>query len=391
MRGGKDHPRSRGVYRTWPPPRPSSAGSSPLARGLPEDAVRDPGEERIIPARAGFTHSFMGVEKIARWIIPARAGFTLLARPGRATAPDHPRSRGVYAGSAPPRRRASGSSPLARGLRVGADVGGGVAGIIPARAGFTRRRPTGGWAPRDHPRSRGVYRIGVREENCPLGSSPLARGLRAPLSFMDRLARIIPARAGFTRRRRRIQRTWKDHPRSRGVYPALCLADPACRGSSPLARGLLPVMEGGAVRLGIIPARAGFTPPQPHAGHRPGDHPRSRGVYDWAPTISPSPMGSSPLARGLQAHRLGGTWSSRIIPARAGFTRRSPQRPLQGRDHPRSRGVYHLHPAWRVDLLGSSPLARGLPSCQDRAHVIFGIIPARAGFTGMCLECPATK
>ena len=50
-----------------------------------------------------------------------------------------------------------------------------------------------------------------------------------------------------------------DHPRSRGVYRTFrCHPANAC-GSSPLARGLLPVMEDGAVRLGIIPARAGFT------------------------------------------------------------------------------------------------------------------------------------
>ena len=31
---GRDHPRSRGVYRPAPPPSPCRGGSSPLARGL---------------------------------------------------------------------------------------------------------------------------------------------------------------------------------------------------------------------------------------------------------------------------------------------------------------------------------------------------------------------
>ena len=50
-----DHPRSRGVY---PRIRATSivvGGSSPLARGLLEEAAANSGQVRIIPARAGFT------------------------------------------------------------------------------------------------------------------------------------------------------------------------------------------------------------------------------------------------------------------------------------------------------------------------------------------------
>ena len=50
-----DHPRSRGVYTTrTSPPRPT-AGSSPLARGLPRRADPRGAGPGIIPARAGFT------------------------------------------------------------------------------------------------------------------------------------------------------------------------------------------------------------------------------------------------------------------------------------------------------------------------------------------------
>ena len=71
-------------------------GSSPLARGLPGRAG-----DRLQPAR----------------IIPARAGFTEeeIVRPG--SAPDHPRSRGVYGGHDLSPIVMVGSSPLARGLR----------------------------------------------------------------------------------------------------------------------------------------------------------------------------------------------------------------------------------------------------------------------------------
>ena len=52
-----------------------------------------------------------------------------------------------------------------------------------------------------------------------------------------------------------------DHPRSRGVYIRRVDRDAEQLGSSPLARGLLPVGVPDADRLGIIPARAGFTVP----------------------------------------------------------------------------------------------------------------------------------
>ena len=71
-----------------------------------------------------------------------------------------------------------------------------------------------------------------------------------------------------------------------------------------------------------------------------GDHPRSRGVYERAETISIDDLGSSPLARGLPLRRGNGEDALGIIPARAGFTSPIASRPLTVRDHPRSRGVY---------------------------------------------------
>ena len=50
-------------------------------------------------------------------IIPARAGFTLFSFRLMMFPGDHPRSRGVYAGSPDGPAWGMGSSPLARGLR----------------------------------------------------------------------------------------------------------------------------------------------------------------------------------------------------------------------------------------------------------------------------------
>ena len=112
-------------------------------------------------------------------------------------------------------------------------------------------------------------------------------------------------------------------------------------GSSPLARGLLGLVEDSLSDLGIIPARAGFTArPGPERRRLP-DHPRSRGVYAADALGKLSQSGSSPLARGLLAKELVWLGGDGIIPARAGFT---------------SPVIVTVSPAF-----GSSPLARGLP------------------------------
>ena len=233
-----------------------------------------------------------------------------------------------------------GSSPLARGLQEDGWLVGAPQGIIPARAGFTWRR-RGSPSPRtDHPRSRGVYERPARP-----GAAVL---------------RIIPARAGFTSRPVRQCLLFRDHPRSRGVYSHEDPDHRAGRGSSPLARGLplhrRPDPQGDR----IIPARAGFTPSRDSRGEVGRDHPRSRGVYDLGGPAQARQRGSSPLARGLPCVRERGGCRHRIIPARAGFTSCSACSGIRDADHPRSRGVYAAGLSRRLSNEGSSPLARGL-------------------------------
>ena len=171
-------------------------------------------------------------------IIPARAGFTSAGVAGPAGAQDHPRSRGVYTscgGSCP---APGGSSPLARGLPMVAAIALVMVGIIPARAGFTAGRGRCRGPARDHPRSRGVYRWPSCASACPTGSSPLARGLRIPVHTAKMTGRIIPARAGFTNPCTDRRERAADHPRSRGVYTHHPASTITAAGSSPLARGL---------------------------------------------------------------------------------------------------------------------------------------------------------
>ena len=151
---------------------------------------------------------------------------------------DHPRSRGVYILPAALMAVIVGSSPLARGLRRRDAAHRPRFWIIPARAGFTAPSCAPRPAPKDHPRSRGVYPEIARDALLEAGSSPLARGLRRPHRHVRERLGIIPARAGFTRRPRGWRRRAGDHPRSRGVYPAQIRAWLGALGSSPLARGL---------------------------------------------------------------------------------------------------------------------------------------------------------
>ena len=241
-------------------------------------------------------------------------------------------------------RSAAGSSPLARGLPSQELTVAPKSGIIPARAGFTSRIFVRRRRMKDHPRSRGVYsREGRRRMVCG-GSSPLARGLPRVMWSRKGAARIIPARAGFTVTVNEDILRRADHPRSRGVYICASKKGPSPIGSSPLARGLhgVEVRTGNALR--IIPARAGFTPTSTSSRRPRKDHPRSRGVYTLVRAETGAEFGSSPLARGLRCSPPGRSPSTRIIPARAGFTRPYSRSIVLPWDHPRSRGVY----VWQI-------------------------------------------
>ena len=313
--------------------------------------------------------------------VPARAGFTRRVVHGLHRRGDHPRSRGVYALLAIGAGAAFGSSPLARGLRPARHRRRSRIRIIPARAGFTMT--PGGQRPmsRDHPRSRGVYRDQHESHACSCGSSPLARGLQGPARVARLLVRIIPARAGFTCPCP-APSTWVwDHPRSRGVYALVQVPTDKGVGSSPLARGLRRVLQGGCRQARIIPARAGFTALAALGCEASRDHPRSRGVYSARRSPGVCACGSSPLARGLHRFTRRGRIGIGIIPARAGFTALMSRCATARSDHPRSRGVYVVGAAARRAATGSSPLARGLRTGHALHALRIRIIPARAGFT----------
>ena len=152
--------------------------------------------------------------------------------------------------------------------------------------------------------------------------------------------RIIPAHAGFTTGAHGVGGTFKDHPRTRGVYRDIQFHGRQAVGSSPHTRGLLRGEAAHVGRGGIIPAHAGFTCGRTRPTRSDGDHPRTRGVYLAPPSGTALVRGSSPHTRGLLPPPVVGGGILRIIPAHAGFTQRYVLGAAESADHPRTRGVY---------------------------------------------------
>ena len=112
---------------------------------------------------------------------------------------------------------------------------------------------------RDHPRLRGEYGRLPVPLIVPVGSPPLARGIRIQEDAMVKATRITPACAGNTGRTDSLAQGLRitpacagntnpfptnilrdrDHPRLRGEYKPLNQDRLKIRGSPPLARGIL--------------------------------------------------------------------------------------------------------------------------------------------------------
>ena len=218
----------------------------------------------------------------------------------RSRASDHPRSRGEYPPEKVDGREVQGSSPLSRGIRFSRPRVLLSARIIPALAGNTVWVVARTGASKDHPRSRGEYRLTAAVYTSCSGSSPLSRGIRYNISIYVDRHRIIPALAGNTCAQPRPAVRGMDHPRSRGEY--VVAAGPV------------------AAAARIIPALAGNTPRTSPAIAPAADHPRSRGEYR---SLWPEDLvlrGSSPLSRGIRVNCLPDRGPLRIIPALAGNT-----------------------------------------------------------------------
>ena len=90
-----------------------------------------------------------------------------------------------------------------------------------------------------------------------------------------------------------------DHPRLRGNYGLLSLLTSIAGGSPPLTRELHISRLGEVIKLGITPAYAGTTVPNPIFLGSRQDHPRLRGNYSCFFIYVLADSGSYPLTREL--------------------------------------------------------------------------------------------
>ena len=158
-------------------------------------------------------------------------------------------------------------------------------------------------------------------------------------------------------------------------------------GSSPLSRGIRDgtVVERFTTR--IIPALAGNTRRSTGLSSELKDHPRSRGEYFGPRSEMAATIGSSPLSRGIHMWLCEKNGVSGIIPALAGNTHSTASALTANADHPRSRGEYWSTGRAASSVLGSSPLSRGIRVALDGSVGGGGIIPALAGNTRVRPSC----
>ena len=170
--------------------------------------------------------------------------------------------------------------------------------IIPARAGQTHSSDGSSSVSSDHPRACGANLLPNADAGLASGSSPRVRGKRPQKRREPTQNRIIPARAGQTRRSSRTCRTRTDHPRACGANIRLSKDANGQYGSSPRVRGKLRGRAQIALVGRIIPARAGQTV-FVYKGTTPNpDHPRACGANAASRKTSAWTAGSSPRVRG---------------------------------------------------------------------------------------------
>ena len=193
--------------------------------------------------------------------------------------------------------------------------------MLPTHAGDTSRLRCSSDHPSVHPRSRGEHTSPSAAASASFGSSPLARGTLAFIVIMPFLVRLIPARAGNTSGSGACVRGSTAHPRSRGEHGTPHLIHVLDFGSSPLARGTQKPPRNLQRLPRLIPARAGNTVPECRAARRVPAHPRSRGEHKATMLVAAAHTGSSPLARGTRGRDPRRQMRNRLIPARAGNTK----------------------------------------------------------------------
>ncbi len=171
------HPRACGEHQLSGNPTPQAFGSSPRVRGTRRATWPCCASSRFIPARAGNT--------CLHYVVLT-------------TSAVHPRACGEHFAGRNSAAVATGSSPRVRGTPAQMHGARAHRRFIPARAGNTLRRRCQMQSMPVHPRACGEHDAGQFMPKPADGSSPRVRGTPPNLRRSGRASRFIPARAGNT-------------------------------------------------------------------------------------------------------------------------------------------------------------------------------------------------
>ena len=207
-----------------------------------------------------------------------------------------------------------------RGALVSEIPGNPPVGLIPARAGSTQKSDRWRKLYRAHPRPCGEHDKAYNLWRSETGSSPPVRGaLHRTIRVTPPLG-LIPARAGSTRKPVAAFQLGGAHPRPCGEHTLEEAKAYRDEGSSPPVRGAQQFCRCRAGLHGLIPARAGSTLYVIFQVFPAGAHPRPCGEHTPGRPLELVHSGSSPPVRGALDGKISLKDKDRLIPARAGST-----------------------------------------------------------------------
>ena len=207
------------------------------------------------------------------------------------------------------------------------------------------------------------------------------RGILSHSSRLLRINGITPAHAGNTICEAEITLVVRDHPRTRGEYRMSAHSPKSNWGSPPHTRGIRVIKELRPTWVGITPAHAGNTIGSYLSQYLAKDHPRTRGEYIDMYKVALEDVGSPPHTRGILVAQRYRWRRDGITPAHAGNTASIASATCSVGDHPRTRGEYLAQSVVVVIYPGSPPHTRGIPCTICCCSDISGITPAHAGNT----------
>ena len=210
-------------------------------------------------------------------ITPAHAGKTLHKFESADLYKDHPRACGENPYPHSPYMRRRGSPPRMRGKPVYQNLETRNKRITPAHAGKTLASHNELYNNADHPRACGENGLKRSTAWSESGSPPRMRGKHMDSFYNPEMTRITPAHAGKTGNPYKYLRCATDHPRACGENHKRALQGEIEGGSPPRMRGKHGFLHFRPLCSRITPAHAGKTHRSPQFFQLSADHPRACG------------------------------------------------------------------------------------------------------------------